>query len=182
MLRHHYDFFAEAPHDHNYCRAAWNMLQQDLDLTDFKKVIIWSDNGLKSKENLHYFHQLATEYDINIELNYFAPYHGHSECDGHFGQGKRKMRETLGPQPLSQRKDLVDASSKLPNTSTKIIPSITQLDLGVKLLEEGVRRFFLFAFDEVHGLRCRRLTNEGRWTKQNIDYLNADGDHVLTVI
>jgi len=52
-------------------------------------MIVWSDGGLKSKENLDFFKELAVELQIVVEANFFAPYHGHNEVDGYYAAGKR---------------------------------------------------------------------------------------------
>ena len=57
------DNFADMPHDHHYTTSAWNstlnylqaMKQISLKNSDIKKVIVWSDGGLKTKENLDFF-------------------------------------------------------------------------------------------------------------------------------
>lgn len=44
-----------------------------------KKLTVWSDGGLKTKENLFLFHQLAKSKEITVTVNFLGPYHGHSE-------------------------------------------------------------------------------------------------------
>jgi len=44
-----------------------------------KKVKIWSDGGLKTKENLFTFRQIALTRKVDITVNFLGPYHGHSE-------------------------------------------------------------------------------------------------------
>lgn len=116
LKRWHWGVFAEGPHDYSYCRTAWNALRKDIDFKVLKKIYIWSYNGLKLKENLLYFSELASQLDRPIEWHFFAPYHGHSECDGHFGQGKKKLRNMLGGSPVSDPEDLFRAFALLPNT------------------------------------------------------------------
>jgi len=57
-----------------------------------KKMIVWSGGGLKSKENLDFFKELAVELQIVVEANFFAQYHGHNEVDGHYAAGKRMVK------------------------------------------------------------------------------------------
>jgi len=44
---------------------------------------MWSDGGLKTKENLFRFRQLAVEKKIEVVVNFLGPYHGHSEVCQH---------------------------------------------------------------------------------------------------
>lgn len=55
---------------------------------DVKKAHIWMDNApqhFRNMETLASFHDLSNEFSWEIQLNYFAEYHGKSECDRHFG-------------------------------------------------------------------------------------------------
>ena len=49
-----------------------------------KNIDLWVDNGphFRSKELLHY---LLLHDTFQFKVNYFAPYHGKSHCDQHFG-------------------------------------------------------------------------------------------------
>ncbi len=41
--------------------------------TKIKKIIVWSDGGLKNKLNTLLFHDLAKQYKVQFCVNYFAP-------------------------------------------------------------------------------------------------------------
>jgi len=79
------DCLANHSHDHHFTRAGWQRVLSILESMDIKvgevvkKVIIWSDGGLKTKENLYTFHEIAIEKKITIWVNFLGPYHGHSE-------------------------------------------------------------------------------------------------------
>jgi len=79
------DFLAMKAHDHHFTSSAWTeatVILQDKGLGLGEKVRqlkVWSDGGLKTKENLFRFHQLAKEKQILIRVNFYGPYHGHSE-------------------------------------------------------------------------------------------------------
>ena len=51
---------------------------------------------MKTKEILYYFSKIAHAFQTRILVNSFAPYHGHSVCDAHFGAGKRMLRQNVG--------------------------------------------------------------------------------------
>jgi hypothetical protein len=42
----------------------------------YSKIYLWSDGGLKTKENLFYLSILGHHFKLNMEVNFFAPYHG----------------------------------------------------------------------------------------------------------
>jgi hypothetical protein len=82
------DLLSEHSHDHNFTYFAWNKLVEILEKeknfkfqTEIKKMIVWSDGGLKTKENLFLFHNLSQNLKIKIFVNFFAPHHGHSEVE-----------------------------------------------------------------------------------------------------
>jgi len=79
------DLLAMKSHDHNFTSSAWTEAtkifeEKGLTLgTKVKHLYMWSDGGLKSKENLFRFRQLAMDKNLTITTNFFGPYHGHSE-------------------------------------------------------------------------------------------------------
>ena len=65
---------------------------------DFKinKFNIWMDNApnhFRVTENFATMFQLQQEFDKQVEMNFFAEYHGKSECDRHFGFISRMYKE-----------------------------------------------------------------------------------------
>jgi hypothetical protein len=79
------DNLGEHKHDHNFTTSSWTKVVEILKAKGFTfgksitKLIIWSDGALKTKENLFYFRNLAMTYKIDVFVNFFGPYHGHSE-------------------------------------------------------------------------------------------------------
>jgi len=79
------DFLAMKAHDHHFTSSAWTeatvvLHEKELGLGEkVSQLKVWSDGGLKTKENLFRFHQLAKEKQITIQVKFFGPYHGHSE-------------------------------------------------------------------------------------------------------
>ena len=72
-------------HDHNFTSSAWSeattiLANRGMGLgKEIKCLKVWSDGGLKTKENLFFSRQLAMVKGITITVNFFGPYHGHSE-------------------------------------------------------------------------------------------------------
>lgn len=79
------DHLATHAHDHNFTTKAWDIATETLKENGMifgeiiQYLVVWSDGGLKTKENLFYFHQMAVKSKIQVTVNFFAPYHGHSE-------------------------------------------------------------------------------------------------------
>lgn len=86
------DCLASHAHDHHFTRAGWEEILTILDSMgiivggEVKKVVIWSDGGLKTKENLFTFRQIAMKRKVEIKVNFLGPYHGHSEVQQSFFQ------------------------------------------------------------------------------------------------
>jgi len=165
-----FDNLAVAPHDYKFTQAAWietiKELIQTQKLDQKKKLIIWSDGGLKTKENIYFFSQVATAFQLNIILNYFAPNHGHSEVDGHFGCGKRHLRNSGNDGPITNSNQIIQSFSKLPNTLTKqIVPVNTPLHL--KPLAQQIRKWFEWWITPSGQLFCREKTGQGSWVQQH---------------
>jgi len=82
---HFIDNFANDSHDSSFTMSAWlesiNYLKEKniyIGKDNINELIIWSDGGLKSKENLHFFQSISNKNEVTITVNFFAPYHGHS--------------------------------------------------------------------------------------------------------
>ena len=86
----------------------------------FREVIALADGGLKTKETIFIFRQLAIGLKVHVFIHYFAPHHGHSEVDGHFGSGKRTLRADGNGGPISERSRVVAAFEKLSDTTIPV--------------------------------------------------------------
>ena len=147
--KHHFDYLCDAKHDYQYSRMVWNLFRIEAALFRYTKVYIWADNGLKSKEILFHFSCMAKEETFSLEIHYFAPYHGHSEVDAHFGQAKRALRNSHAGRTLSQARDVGFVFGALPNTIVADVDKPEVLDLRVAPLK-GIRNFYSFCLDQ-HG-------------------------------
>ena len=86
-----------------------------------KTLSIWSDNGrnIKSTKTIaflfFFFIGFSKTLFKDMKLNYFAPYHGKSDCDRHFGCLKTMIRSSLIDVILTS--DLLRALLRLKNTT-----------------------------------------------------------------
>ena len=65
-------------------------------------------------------------------MNFFAPHHGHSVCDGHFGCGKRALRTAIGNGVITDPFDITDAFRSLHNTTVIELKKIPEYDAAPK--------------------------------------------------
>lgn len=149
---HYFDFFACAKHDHRYIDYVFTMLPWliwDKFRVNFtnKEISIWSDGGTKSNNSLGTFkHMGLTWRTAKIALNFFAPHHGHSIVDAHFGTGKRLLRKKFPPPNLIRNlTDVLETWRLLPNTTIMHLESLDRVTPGVKRLV-GIRSWFEIIF------------------------------------
>ena len=115
-------------------------------------------------------------------MNYYAPYHGHSTCDGHFGKMKRTLRQKLAstpgvsvhaPQVLGQQlasaKQMVEMLKVLSSTTITIIPEKDIEAVAEREIcgAEGLRAYFKFCFPEFGLVKGSMLSNiQYTWEKK----------------
>ena len=80
------DMMAVASHDHAFTAASVRQALLEFQKSTSSPVTTsrksWcSRMGLKTKETMFIFFQLAQEMRMNFNVHYFAPYHGHGEVD-----------------------------------------------------------------------------------------------------
>ena len=97
------DFFEEA------IEQLWDKLLPYINF-DWERIFLWADGGMQTAGNLTVLAELqksiasfcrengAPRYPY-LQANFFAPYHGHNVCDGHFGQLKIRTRQSLLRSP-----------------------------------------------------------------------------------
>jgi len=166
------DNFADKAHDHHFTTSAWEATLEVLQVKGIhigemiKKLIIWSDGGLKTKETLRYFQDLSRKKGIKCSVNFFAPYHGHSEADGHFGLGKRTMRNNAEDGPILSVEEILEAFSAIKSTHVQRI-EIVNNDVDVVPLELLIRKWFEFEMKDGH-CRCRERSHHGEFISNDI--------------
>ena len=196
------DFLATKAHDHHFTSSAWTeatKILEEKDLALGEKVAhlkVWSDGGLKTKENLYGFHQLAKEKGVSISVNFLGPYHGHSEvratpsemtshhdlfshsqCDGHFGAVKRRVKGDARDGPLTSIEQIKSAFATLKSSpKNQLIELDVQPDgVNLKPLKGQIRKFFEWEFSPDGTSRSRELTGSGEWKKQVFEQKTAKG-------
>lgn len=119
------DFFSEAEHDWNFTREGLRRLNTMIDLTTYNGgIYIWADNAFHNHKVLCIIRNLAINLQNTITLSFFAPHHGWSICDTHFGHGKTKLRKEFSLDLIQTLSDIVDTFKKLQNTTVEIIEQI----------------------------------------------------------
>ena len=166
------DNFADKAHDHHFTTSAWEATFEELEMQgivlggNIKRVVIWSDGGLKTKETLHYFQALTSKLKVTLSINYYAPYHGHSEADGHFGLGKQTMRNRAENGPITSVEEILKAFADLRQTAVQRI-GVVENEIDVVPLDNLIRKWFEF---EMEGGRCkcRERSHDGEFVENRI--------------
>lgn len=177
----YFDYFSENAKDYKYTfMAFYNLFSTEDFIRSKKKIHLWSDGGLKTKENIYYPSILEDDFNLTMDVNFFAPYHGHSICDGHFGNGKKKIRNQIATGVISRREEIYDTFKSLKNTKVQLL-DIKDKNI-VTSFPEGIRIYFQFTFDGPGIINCRELTDEGEFitqviTETNMSRNNNNGPH-----
>lgn len=151
VSHHYFDFFATAKHDFRYInhvfkilpRAIFNKLRINL---RNKEIFVWSDGGTKSNQSLVTFSELSQSWNATVHLNFYAPHHGHSIVDAHFGIGKRLLRKRFPPPTMIRKlSEVIEAWKCLSKTTTMMLDSIPQPTTSIKRIP-GIRKWFEIIF------------------------------------
>jgi hypothetical protein len=111
-----FDFWTELSQDYKFTAEVFSLLLDRPFFSQFSKMILWSDGELKTKEILYYFSKAAASHQIHCQLNFFASYHGHSICDGHFGAGKKRLRVKVGAG-VENKEQIIEVFNSIKNTT-----------------------------------------------------------------
>ena len=125
--------------------------------TTIKELFIWSDGGLKTKENIFFFFRVACTFNISIFLNYFGPHHGHNDVDTHFGGGKRLLRFSARDGPILSANQIFEAFVALKKTVVKQI-DVSETPFLVKPLKKQIRKWFEWYVSKE--ILCREQTGQ----------------------
>lgn len=167
------DFWSKEKKDYKYTALAFNQLLSNPFFSKFSEIFVWSDGGLKTKEILYYISCCAETIKKEIQVNYFAPYHGHSVCDAHFGAGKRELRKSVGSGVVINEQQVIDSFSKLKNTIEGIrIENIINLP-NVTSFPEKIKKWFQFWMSERGKIFCRTTCEEQSWVEQNVNIMDS---------
>jgi hypothetical protein len=120
-----FDFFSNEKQDWTFTKEGVTRLSEYIDLKSyFGGVRIWGDNGFHNHKVLYVMHELSIRLKVIVTVCYFAPHHGWSICDTHFGHGKVKLRRDFSLDLIRTVSDIVEVFKKLQNTTVEIIEEI----------------------------------------------------------
>ena len=90
LVRYYFDYMAQAKADYKFTVRSWLhfLWYIRIHFPSIRNLETWADGGLKTKEIVGYLLSFGPQHQITININYFAPYHGHNVCDAHFGWSK----------------------------------------------------------------------------------------------
>ena len=112
---------------------------------------------------------MAVTLNVDIYLNFFVLYRGHSEVDRHFGSGKKVLRFGAHDGPITTVEEIFSSFAKLSNIIIqKII--IPQNLYKVKKLSKQVIKYFQWHLIPDGKIYYRELSGIGNWTMQTINY------------
>jgi hypothetical protein len=121
------DFFCDASHEWKFTQEGVTRLSNIVDLKSFHTGLhIWADNAFHNNFVLHVFRRLAIALEMTITVCFFAPHHGWSICDSHFGQGKVKLRRDFSLHQIKSVSDIVSVFKELSNTTVELIEKIPE--------------------------------------------------------
>lgn len=125
----------------------------------YTKIYWWSDTGpnhFRTSNTLFYFRQFQQRTQIEMVICFFAPYHGHSKCDGHIGAVSRKL--TKNAQELQGTlgvwdKQFVENNILELSFTTLTHHGMVRTPKVVRTLE-GIKKFLVFTFDTLDPLKA----------------------------
>jgi len=103
---------------------------------------------------------ISDSFSSSINVNYFAPYHGHNLCDSHFGVGKRMLRQTVGTGVVANEKQIMDCFSSIDNTFNGIELEIDEKLTLVTAFPEQLRKWFSFKLEKKGEIWSRISRND----------------------
>lgn len=163
-----FDFWSTSSKDYNFTVKAFFTLLEQAFFRQFNECIIWGDGGLKTKEILFWFSKCADSFNLPIQMNYFAPHHGHSVCDGHFGVGKKILRIKVGVGVVESQEQVRESFDSIKNTAKGFDLGIIEDKLDhCQQFPDQIRKWFQFYFNETGEIYCREDW-ESEWHLQSV--------------
>lgn len=163
--------------DWNYVASAFNDLEVAGFFKSFSKIIWWSDTGpahFRTSNTLYYFRQFQDRTGILVELNFFAPYHGHSMCDGHIGAISRAVTfagNRLNGDLAKWNRAWVEERIMNLKMTQIVRVAISRPEKVVKTLV-GIRAYLGFYFDKSHenSVTCRCMFGDQNILPTNFEF------------
>jgi hypothetical protein len=109
----------------------------------------------------------------NSHFHFFAPYHGHSVCDGHFGKGKQELRSTIADGVLISEEEVIHSFDSLKHTLPGIyFDSEPEESTPCQKFAEGSRKFYHFFVENVGEIFCRESC-DSNWIVQQSNIVST---------
>jgi hypothetical protein len=150
--------------DWNYVTSTFDELFASGFFAPFSKIICRSDTGpshFRTSNTLYYWRKFHDRTNITVELYFFAPYHGHSMCDGHIGTTSRAITfagNKLNRDLVRWNRSWVESQiACLKMTSIPIERTAKEV-----LTVTGVRNYLVFLFnrDAPGTVTCGRMCGD----------------------
>lgn len=152
------DNLKNGANDSAFTVSCLHQLQSHQKVGNCKRIFIFSDNSGKHFKNrfvMAKMMEFACSAKLDIWWLFYAPDHGNSLCDGHFGRLSQKRRAAEGgannwatPARLSQ------LIITMEHTKCSIISIDRSTSLDGKAVD-GIQQFFSFHFNiQAHALEC----------------------------
>jgi hypothetical protein len=138
VLKHDSKTLLEILRSHIFCHPIWKHF-------NVANTQVWMDNAsqhFRNYQTLATFHDLGLELGMTFQLNFFAEYHGKSECDKHFGLLGRMYKEATRFEASKEIRNTEDFilmySDGIRRTGGHVIPQQGCINDG--LLPESKRK------------------------------------------
>jgi hypothetical protein len=168
----YYDFIGHLKQSSQYTQSVWNYFLTKYHFSQFKGgIYIWSDTAFRKKSDLSYFRTLAKTEKIPITCNFFAPYHGHSSCDQHFGHVKQKLRRQNLNSRVTSLEQIRESSESVKNTTTFLFSNFNEHLIEAQpkpRFSERVKRFHEWNFTTEGKVLCKERSDEGEYKENNL--------------
>jgi hypothetical protein len=167
------DFFSEHPQDYSFTYEGLTQLAQIIDFSLFDAgVHFWCDNAFKTYGCLYSFYCFVEGYCGKVSVNYFAPHHGYSLCDTHFGKGKQLLRQDYRLKLIHEPKDIEHVFEQLDHTTVIHLNDIPKKELPHNFFQFTHQSISFFqTYELVPGEECRCKENytSKNWYKIEIN-------------
>ena len=152
-----------------YIYAALLQVVHDMDFTGVEIVEFWADSGERCYGTLFAFAMLQDELSkkykgLKVQVNFYAPRHGHSRADGAIGAAKKKLRANLAGSIMSSADDIINAIWCVKNSFARELTVNQAYHQDFKSWPEGqgVSKFLCFQFPGDYDVECYQYTAPGK--------------------
>jgi hypothetical protein len=107
-----------------------------------------ADNAFKSYPLFYIFYCMTEKWDVSLSASFFAPHHGWSLCDTHFGHSKKKVRQQFRTSIIEKPENIIDIFKQFNNVTVEILVTIQErkVETNFFVFKEGITEYFHFEF------------------------------------